>query len=46
MSPSIEERLIVIFRQLLQNALPFYFKVIYNIQQFILSTIANNIILE
>ena len=31
MSPSIEEKLTAIFRQLLQGALPFYSKVIYNI---------------
>ena len=46
MSPSIEERLTAIFRQLLQSASPFHSKVIHNIQQFTLSTIANNTILK
>ena len=46
MSPSIEEKLTAIFGQLLQGVLPFYSKAIYNIQQFTLSTVANNIILK
>jgi hypothetical protein len=46
MSPSIEEKLTAIFGQLLQGTSPFYSKVIYNIQQFTLSTVADNIILK
>jgi hypothetical protein len=45
-SPSIEERLTEIFGQLLQGASPLRSQVVYNIQQFTLSTIANNIILK
>ena len=46
MSPSVKQKLTAIFGQLLQSTLPFHSKVIYNIQQFTLSTVANNTILK
>ena len=46
MSPSVEERLTEIFKQLLQDALPLHSQVVRNIQQFILSMVADNTILK
>ena len=46
MSPSVEERLTEIFKQLLQNVSPLHSQVVYNIQQFTLSIVANNTILK
>ena len=46
MSPSVEERLTEIFRQLLQDVLPLHSQVVYNIRQFTLSMVADNIILK
>ena len=46
MSHSVEERLTEIFKQLLQDASPLHSQVVRNIQQFTLSTVADNIILK
>jgi len=45
-SPSVEERLTEIFRQLLQGASPLRSQVVHNIRQFTLSTVADNTILK
>ena len=45
-SPSVEERLTEIFRQLLQGASPIRSQVVHNIRQFTLSTVADNTILK